>query len=87
MGGLTTTVQDGVTGRLVPEGDPAALADRDHARCSTTPSARRLGRRGHPQWAAEHRWPCVAEAVCRLYAELRPAAVQHLPQAQCRGWS
>ena len=25
-GGLTTTVQDGVTGRLVPEGDPAALA-------------------------------------------------------------
>jgi glycosyltransferase involved in cell wall biosynthesis len=26
VGGLTTTVQDGVTGRLVPEGDPAALA-------------------------------------------------------------
>jgi len=29
----------------------------------------------------------VAEAVCRLYSELRPGAVQHLPQAQCRGWS
>ncbi|MGH7399155.1 MAG: glycosyltransferase, partial [Candidatus Rokuibacteriota bacterium] len=26
VGGLTTTIQDGVTGRLVPEGDPAALA-------------------------------------------------------------
>ena len=27
VGGLTTTIQDGVTGHLVPEGDPVALAE------------------------------------------------------------
>ena len=35
------------------------------------------------RWAAEHRWPCVAERVCGLYAELQPAASQHLDQARC----
>ena len=85
VGGLTTTVQDGVTGRLVPEGDPAALAAAITGLLDG-PEGRRLGQQA-TRWAAEHRWPCVAEAVCRLYAELRPGAVQHLPQAQCRGWS
>jgi D-inositol-3-phosphate glycosyltransferase len=84
VGGLTTTVQDGVTGRLVPEGDPAALA------AAITPllggaEGRRLGQQA-TRWAAEHRWPCVAESVCRLYSELRPAARQHLPHAPCRSW-
>ncbi|MGH7402974.1 MAG: glycosyltransferase [Candidatus Rokuibacteriota bacterium] len=82
VGGLTTTIQDGVTGRLVPEGDPAALA------AAITPllgsaEGRRLGQQA-TRWAAEHRWPCVAEAVCRLYSQLRPAAEQHLPHAGCR---
>ena len=82
VGGLTTTVQDGVTGRLVPEGDPAALA------AAITPlldsaEGRRLGQQA-TRWAAEHRWPCVAEDVCRLYSELRPAAHHHLPHARCR---
>ena len=84
VGGLTTTVQDGVTGRLVPEGDPAALA------AAITPllgsaEGRRLGQQA-VRWAAEHRWPCVAESVCRLYSELRPAAREHLPHAPCRSW-
>jgi D-inositol-3-phosphate glycosyltransferase len=85
VGGLTTTVQDGVTGRLVPESDPAALAAAITALLDGA-EGRRLGQQAI-RWAAEHRWPCVAEAVCRLYSELRPGAVQHLPQAQCRGWS
>jgi hypothetical protein len=42
----------------------------------------RLGREA-TRWAAEHRWPCVAEKVCGLYAELRPAASQHLGHARC----
>ncbi len=84
VGGLATTVQDGVTGRLVPEGDPAALA------AAITPllgsaEGRRLGQQA-TRWAAEHRWPCVAEAVCRLYSELRPVAREHLPHAPCRSW-
>ena len=84
VGGLTTTVQDGVTGRLVPEGDPPALAVAITSLLGG-PEGRRLGQQA-TRWAAEHRWPCVAEAVCRLYAELRPAARQHFPHAPCRSW-
>jgi D-inositol-3-phosphate glycosyltransferase len=82
VGGLTTTVQDGVTGRLVPEGDPAALAAAITALLDGA-EGRRLGQQA-TRWAAEHRWPCVAEAVCRLYSELVPGARQHLPHARCR---
>ena len=82
VGGLTTTVQDGVTGRLVPEGDPAALAAAITALLDGA-EGRRLGQQA-TRWAAEHRWPCVAEAVCRLYSELAPGARQHLPHARCR---
>jgi D-inositol-3-phosphate glycosyltransferase len=84
VGGLTTTVQDGVTGRLVPEGDPAALTAAI-AGLVGSPEARRLGQQA-ARWAAEHRWPCVAEAVCRLYSRLRPVAEQHLSHAPCRSW-
>ena len=84
VGGLTTTVQDGMTGRLVPEGDPAALAAAITP-CSAARRAARLGQQA-TRWAAEHRWPCVAEAVCRLYSELRPAGPEHLPQPRCRSW-
>jgi D-inositol-3-phosphate glycosyltransferase len=82
VGGLTTTVQDGVTGRLVPEGDPAALAAAITALLDGA-EGRRLGQQA-TRWAAEHRWPCVAEAVCRLYSDLCPGARQHLPHARCR---
>lgn len=82
VGGLTTTVQDGVTGRLVPEGDPAALAAAISGLLDGA-EGRRLGQQA-TRWAAEHRWPCVAEAVCRLYSELTPGARQHLPHARCR---
>jgi D-inositol-3-phosphate glycosyltransferase len=83
VGGLTTTVQDRVTGLLVPEGDPPTLA----AALDTLLGDRALQGRLAAQsqrWAAEHRWPCVAEAVCRLYSELRPLAVTHLARARCR---
>jgi D-inositol-3-phosphate glycosyltransferase len=83
VGGLTTTIQDGVTGHLVPEGDPAALADRLNHLLRDGRERVRLGAAA-AHWAAEHRWPCVAESVCRLYSELRPVAVQHLAQARCR---
>jgi D-inositol-3-phosphate glycosyltransferase len=82
VGGLTTTVQDGVTGRLVPEGDAPALAAAI-SRLLQGSEGRRLGQQA-TRWAAEHRWPCVAEAVCRLYSELRAGARQHLPHARCR---
>ncbi len=83
VGGLTTTVRDGVTGFLVPEGDAGALAER---MALLLEDVRRRARLGHEaqRWAAEHRWPCVAEAVCRLYSELRAEASGHLARARCR---
>jgi D-inositol-3-phosphate glycosyltransferase len=83
VGGLTTTIQDGVTGYLVPEGDPGALARRLAALLGDGAERARLGRAA-ARWAAEHRWPCVAESVCRLYSELRPLASHHLTRARCR---
>jgi glycosyltransferase involved in cell wall biosynthesis len=82
VGGLATTVRDRVTGFLVPEGDAAALADRIAALVEDPDLGVRLGLEG-VRWAAQHRWPCVAEAVCRLYASLEPSAGGHLSLARC----
>jgi len=83
VGGLTTTIQDGVTGHLVPEGDPVALAERVRGLLADPDERARIGREA-ARWAAEHRWPCVAESVCRLYSTLRPAALLHLGRTRCR---
>jgi D-inositol-3-phosphate glycosyltransferase len=84
VGGLATTVRDGVTGYLVPEGDVAALAARLGDLLGDPDLRDRLGFEGQ-QWAARHRWPCVAEAVVREYAALVPAAGPHLAAARCQG--
>jgi D-inositol-3-phosphate glycosyltransferase len=83
VGGLTTTVKDGVTGYLVPEGDAGALSDRLELLLHDPQTRARLGREAS-RWAADHRWPCVAEAVCRLYSELRPQALSHLSRGRCQ---
>jgi D-inositol-3-phosphate glycosyltransferase len=83
VGGLQSTVRDGLTGYLVPEGDSAALADRLQVLLDDRATRDRLGREA-VRWATEHRWPCVAEKICRLYADLQPAAFAHLARARCR---
>ena len=82
VGGLATTVRDGVTGFLVGDGDADALAERIDALIDDPDLRYRLGREG-VQWAARHRWPCVAEAVCREYARLEARAESHLAAARC----
>jgi len=82
VGGLTTTVRDGVTGFLVPEGDVPALAGRLEALLADADLRWRLGREG-VRWAAQHRWPCVAEAICREYALLESRAQPHLAAGRC----
>ncbi|MBI4240128.1 MAG: glycosyltransferase [Candidatus Rokubacteria bacterium] len=82
VGGLTTTVVDGVTGYLVPEGDSALLVDRVTRLLEDDSLRARLGREAS-RTATRYRWPCVAEAICRLYAEMRPAARSHLGLARC----
>src|SRR5215470_19844106 len=83
VGGLTTTVKDGITGYLVPEGDAGALGERLELLLHDPETRARLGREA-TRWAADHRWPCVAEAVCRLYSELRPQALSHLSRGRCQ---
>ena len=82
VGGLATTVRDGVTGFLVPDGDVGALAERVEMLVGDADLRFRLGREG-VQWAARHRWPCVAEAVCREYARLESSAALHLASGRC----
>jgi D-inositol-3-phosphate glycosyltransferase len=83
VGGLQTTVRDRVTGLLVPDHDPAALADALGRLLDDDDLRWRLGREG-VRWAAQHRWPCVAEAVCREYAALVEAATPHLAAGRCQ---
>lgn len=83
VGGLTTTVQDGVTGYLVPEGDARVLADRVSTLLGDGDLRRRLGGEAARR-ATQYRWPCVAEAICGLYAEYRPEARLYLSEARCR---
>jgi D-inositol-3-phosphate glycosyltransferase len=82
VGGLVTTVRDGVTGFLVPDGDAGALAARLDVVLADPDLRWRVGREGI-RWAARHRWPCVAEAICREYARLEPRADVHLAAARC----
>ncbi len=82
VGGLQTTVRHGVTGLLVPDHDPAALAEALGRLLDDADLRWRLGREG-VRWAAQHRWPCVAEAVCREYAALVERAAGHLDSGRC----
>ena len=82
VGGLITTVRDGVTGFLVPDGDVGALAERIETLVADPELRWRLGREG-VRWAAQHRWPCVAEAVCKEYASLESRATAHLDAGRC----
>jgi D-inositol-3-phosphate glycosyltransferase len=82
VGGLTTTVLDGVTALLVPEGDAGTLAARLGELLAHPDLRSRLGREG-VKWAARHRWPCVAEAVCREYTSLAGRGREHLAVARC----
>jgi D-inositol-3-phosphate glycosyltransferase len=82
VGGLTTTVRDGVTGFLVPDGDRVALAEAIVRVIADGDLRWRLGREA-VRWAARYRWPCVAEAVCQQYARFVPEATGHLPAARC----
>ena len=72
-GGLTVTVQDGVTGRLVPEGDVAVLARAIAGLLADDAGRRALGVRA-VDWARRFAWPAVGRSIAELYAELLPSA-------------
>lgn len=73
VGGLLDTVQDGVTGTLVPPRDPAALASA--VRTLLADPARRAAYGRAARRAAEERyaWSRVAARTAEVYAALLPA--------------
>ncbi len=82
-GGLAVTVQDGATGRLVPEGDVPALARAVAGLLGDEPGRRALGGRG-VEWARRFAWPAIGRSVADLYGELVPALEGAVGAAGCR---
>ncbi len=63
VGDLATVVRDSGGGRLVPPGDPVALADALESVVVDAPLADRLGAEGHRHTLNGSSWPSVAERV------------------------
>jgi D-inositol-3-phosphate glycosyltransferase len=82
-GGLAVTVQDGVTGRLVPEGAVSALAQAVAGLLADEPARHALGLRA-VEWARRFAWPSVGRSLADLYAERLPALESAVGAAGCR---
>lgn len=70
VGDLGDVVRDGRTGRLVPPGDPAALAAALGELAHDTEAAARLGAEGRARVRAESSWELVGERVAAALAPL-----------------
>lgn len=62
-GGLPSMVEDGVTGLLVPPGDPAALAERLAWAAAQRDAADEIARRGPARVAERFAWPIVGRTI------------------------
>src|SRR5581483_1457796 len=70
VGGIPEIVVDGVTGWLVPPGDPGALAERVNALLLDPARAREMGKAGRRRVLEEFQWGVVADRTVALYREL-----------------
>ncbi len=75
VGGITYTVQDGVTGLLVPPKDEPALAEKLALLLDNPALRRRLASAGHRRVQHEFTWARVAERTAAVYEGLQPAAL------------
>ena len=71
VGGLATTIQNGITGVLVPPRDDAALAAAIASLLADAQRRRSLGRQA-TRWAQGYAWASVARALVDVYDELVP---------------
>jgi starch synthase len=69
-GGIPEVVADGVTGLLVPPGEPEPLAIALNALLADPDRARAMGQAGRKRAVAEFGWPAIAAQTADLYAEL-----------------
>jgi len=71
VGGLAFLVQDGVTGYVVPDGDPLALADRLIHLIEDSNLRHKMGIQA-AAYAQEYAWERIASRILALYRELLP---------------
>jgi D-inositol-3-phosphate glycosyltransferase len=71
VGGLATTIQDGVTGVLVPPRDDVALATAIASLLGDGARRAALGRQA-ARWAQSFAWPSVTRGLLDVYEELVP---------------
>jgi glycosyltransferase involved in cell wall biosynthesis len=69
-GGVPDVIEDGVTGRLVPPGDAAALADALEGFHGRPDAALKLGRGGEERVHASYTWERVVEGFEMLYDDV-----------------
>jgi glycosyltransferase involved in cell wall biosynthesis len=81
VGGLLDTVEDGVTGRLVPPRDPAALAAAVQVLLDDPATARRMGRAARRRAVARYDWAQVAQETETALAVTVDAASRQQPLA------
>ena len=68
VGGLAFLVQDGVTGYVVPDGDPTLLADRLEQIIRNPELRRQLGQQA-AAYAQEYAWEKIAQRIVQVYEE------------------
>ncbi|WP_134662337.1 MULTISPECIES: glycosyltransferase [unclassified Amycolatopsis] len=74
VGGLTDTVVDGITGRLVPPRDPARLAARLRALLDEPAELEALGTAGQERVRARYSWDRIAAETVRAYERAMPVS-------------
>ncbi|MFC5461928.1 glycosyltransferase [Massilia niabensis] len=83
VGGIKSTVIDGVTGFLIPSRDPRALAERLAQLHADPLLARRMGEEGLRRAYRHYTWRSVASQAAAVYAavldEYRASAASSLP--------
>jgi glycosyltransferase involved in cell wall biosynthesis len=72
VGGVGDALEDGKTARLVPPGDPAALAQAVNGFLDDPEGARALGRAGRRVFEERHDASVMVRAYLDLYGEGRP---------------
>jgi D-inositol-3-phosphate glycosyltransferase len=75
VGGLAFNVQDARTGFLVPERDPAALADRIRLLLNEPDLRQKLGAEAI-RWVSQYSWPSVTDRILKIYEVALPVQRQ-----------
>lgn len=70
VGGVADLVEDEVTGRIVPPGEPAAIAAAVESLLAAPEQAAELGRRGRARALAEFTWERKKERTLSVYREV-----------------